>query len=246
MKFFLILLLAGCQIALGQVNSTGTAKKSSHSTMTSDTGRVVDIRERLVQLAMQNPNYEVADRSVTLAGYQIRIAKSQWLATISAQGNINEFTINPKSTGSTNGAANTIYYPKYNFGINIPFDIFTRIPNNVKMARQTYYIAEANKNEKYREIKEQVLTIYEDYLLAKATLEFQIQVTQDEYTLYKRAEKDYSDGIIKLEDFDKAYKGWTAEEITRLSALRNLNVIKLTLERVIGVRIDDLIKQTKP
>jgi outer membrane protein TolC len=246
MKRLLLLLAIASQMAYGQGSAPAQGKKTSPYRQSSDTGRTTDIRERLVQLAMQNPNYEVADRSAIMASYQIKIAKSQWLATMSAQGNINEFTINPHSEGSTNGVPNTIYYPRYNFGINIPFDIFSRVPNNVKMARQNYYIAEANKNEKYREIKEQVLTVYEDYLLAKATLEFQIQVTQDEYTLYKRAEKDYSDGIIKLEDFDKAYKGWTGEEVIRLTNLRNLNVIKLTLERIIGAKIDDVIQQTKP
>jgi outer membrane protein TolC len=195
---------------------------------------------------MQNPNYEIADRTVSIAGYQIRLAKSTWLATMSAQGNVNEFTIEPKTAGTTpEGTPIPNYYPKYNFGINIPFDILTRIPSNVKIARQNYYIAEAQKNERYRQIREEVLTVYEDYLLAKQTLEFQIQVTQDEYTLYKRAEKDYSDGIIKLEDFDKSYKSWTGEQIKKLTFQRNLNVIKLSLERITGVKIDDILQQTK-
>ena len=41
----------------------------------SDTGRMGDVRERLVQLALQNPLYEIADHNVTIAEYNIRPAK---------------------------------------------------------------------------------------------------------------------------------------------------------------------------
>ena len=41
---------------------------------------VIDIREKLVQLALQNPNYEVADRKVAIAGYQVKKAKGSWLS----------------------------------------------------------------------------------------------------------------------------------------------------------------------
>jgi len=246
MKLFLIVLLIACQFAFGQSKPPARGKQNSSYQLNNDTSKRMDIRERLVQLAMQNPNYEIADRTASIAAYQVRIAKSSWLALMNAQGNINEFTINPSSAGTNpNGTPIPNYYPKYNFGIGIPFDVFTRIPNNVKIARQNYYIAEAQKNERYRLIREEVLTVYEDYLLIKQTLEFQIQVTQDEYTLYKRAEKDYSDGIIKLEDFDKFYKNWTTEQIKKLTYQRNLNVIKLNLERITGTKIDDLLQQAQ-
>ena len=74
-----------------------------------------DVRERLVQLALQNPLYEIADHDVTIAEYNIRLAKTSWLSSISIAGNLNEFSIDPKAAGN-----NSYFYPRYNFGVSIP------------------------------------------------------------------------------------------------------------------------------
>ena len=131
-----------------------------------DSLRRFDIREKLVSLAMQNPVYEMADHASLAASYQINIAKSAYLGLFSAQANVNEFTISQHK--DVNGAVIPNYYPIYNFGVNIPFDIFTRTTNNVKIAKENYYMTTAAKNQKFREIKADVLTKYENYLLARA------------------------------------------------------------------------------
>jgi hypothetical protein len=64
-------------------------------------------------------------------------------------------------------------------------------------------------------------------------------------TLYKRAERDYPDGIIKLEDFDKTYKDWAMEQTKKLTYQRNLNISKIDIERIIGVKFDDVLAQMK-
>ncbi len=60
---------------------------------------------------MQNPVYEMADHAALAASYQINIAKSAYLGLLSAQGNINEFTI---SKPTYNGTQIPNYYPRYN------------------------------------------------------------------------------------------------------------------------------------
>ncbi len=136
---------------------------STYSTL-QDTGKVMDVREKLVDLAMQNPNYEIADRNVRIANDQLKKSKSSWLNNISAQGNLNEFSIHPP-VSATGQAVNL--YPRYNIGVTIPFDLFSAKSNDIKVARQQLGIAQAQKNERFREIKAQVLTLYEDYLLYK-------------------------------------------------------------------------------
>ncbi|HEY4147957.1 MAG TPA: hypothetical protein VGM41_03460, partial [Chitinophagaceae bacterium] len=54
------------------------SSSSTYSTL-QDTGKVTDVREKLVQLAMQNPNFEIADRNVSIANDQLRKSKSSWL-----------------------------------------------------------------------------------------------------------------------------------------------------------------------
>jgi outer membrane protein TolC len=244
MRKVMIFFVLSSNVAFGQVNPPKQFNTTSTYSLT-DTVRNFNIRERLVQLAMNNPSYEVSDRLTNVAAYQVRLMKGNWLSSISAQGNINEFTIDPKSAGG--GSATTGYnptiYPKYNFGISVPFDIITRNSNNVKIARENYLIAQAVKNDKFRQIKADVLTRYEDYLLARQKLELQIQITQEAYTSYQVAEDSFRKNLIKEDDYSKAYRNWVAEQITKLDLQRNLNVSKIDVERIIGVKLDDVLKE---
>lgn len=203
-----------------------------------DTGAVIDIREKLVQLALQNPNYEIADRNVAIANYQLKKSKGAWLSPIAAQGNLNEFSIKPPA--SINGQAVNLY-PRYNVGITIPFDLFSSKSNDIKVARQQLGIAQAQKNERFREIKAEVLGKYEDYILYKTKLEFQSQIVQDAESVYLQAEKDFSDGIIKQEDYNKAFKNRAQEKTILAEIVHSYNLSKIDLEKLIGVPIESVL-----
>ncbi|MEP6747134.1 MAG: TolC family protein [Bacteroidota bacterium] len=206
--------------------------------------QVIDIREKLVSLALQNPTYEIADRKVSIAGYQVKRAKGSWLSAIAVQGNLNEFAFKGATTGPNGVVTNpSTFYPKYNIGATIPFDLFSAKKNDIKIAKENYSIAQAEKNQHFREIKVQVLTIYEDYLLCQQRLDFQSQVTQDARTAYLASEKDFQEGAIKQDDYNKSYRGYTDEKLRQFEYQRNYNVIKLQLEAMIGVSVDDLMKK---
>jgi outer membrane protein TolC len=234
MRYFIVGLLLLSQIAGAQ-----TQKKDFRP----DTVRIMDIREKLVQLAMQNPSYEIADHAALASSYQIKIAKSAYLGLFSAQGNINEWTI--FGAPPQNGVNIPYYYPKYNFALNIPFDIFTRTTNSVKIAKQNYLISTAAKNEKFREIKADVLIKYENYLLARLLVEFQGKITQGEYATLKRAESDFGENLIKLDDVEKAQKNYINEQVKSLTLQRDLNLTKIEIEKVIGIKIEEVEKGFK-
>jgi outer membrane protein TolC len=241
-KKFLFILAAVCccMITVAQQpagNKNGSAATTYPVTRRPDTNKVVDIREKLVQLAMQNPTFEVTDRYVSVAKYQIKRAKGSWLNIISLQGNLNEFSITPPA----GVAAGSLLFPRYNVGASIPLDIFSQKSNDIKIAKQNLGIAEAQKNQKFREIKAEVLTKYEDYLMCKFKLEAQNQVTQDAYQVYMQAEKDFSDGFLKQEDYNKAVRLHQDEKIKSLELQRNFNVAKIDMEKLIGVPIESVL-----
>ncbi|HEX4849366.1 MAG TPA: TolC family protein, partial [Puia sp.] len=211
--------------------------------LSTDTNKVIDIRERLVQLALQNPTYEMADHQVALTEYQVQLAKGNWLGILVVAFNINEFTVNQITGSSSQGAQ--YFYPKYNIGLTIPMDLLSRQKNTVRIAKENYMIAHAQKNDRFRQIKAEVLTRYEDYLLDQQMLDLQLQVTQDAFTLYKRSEKDFQDGIVKLEEFNKSYESWASEQAKKLTLQRNVNVAKIEMERMIGVKLDEVLRQMK-
>jgi outer membrane protein TolC len=199
-----------------------------------DTVKVLDIREKLVTLAMQNPNYEVADRTVNKSLYELRKAKGSWLGQISAQANVNEFSLDKNNPAAT-------FYPRYNVSLNVPLDLFTSKTNDIKIARENYLIAEANRNDKYRLIRAQVLTLYEDYLMHKERLESQVRITQDEYTIFMSKERDFQDGIINQEEYTKFSKGYEESKLRKGEYQRNFNVSKYELERMIGMTLEEAL-----
>ena len=192
---------------------------------------------------MQNPTYEIVDHASQAASYQIKIAQSAYLGLFSAQANINEFTLTQKK--DNNGVVIPNYYPIYNLGVNIPFDIFTRTTNNVKIAEENYYMTTAAKNQKYREIKADVLTKYENYLLARQLVELQSRITQSEYATLKRAESDFGENLIKLDDVERAQKSYISEQVKSLTLQRDLNLSKIEIEKVIGIKIEEVERGVK-
>ena len=242
-KTYPLIILLYSTAALAQV-APANKKPEPITSIRRTADKAFDIREKLVQLALQNPNYEVVDRKVAIAGYQVKKAKGNWLSTVAVQGNLNEFAFKGETVGPNGVIYNpSTFYPKYNIGINLPFNLISDKKNDIKIAKENLSIAVAEKNQRFREIKVQVLTTYEDYLLFQQKLDFQSQVTQDARTAYLAAEKDFQEGAIKQEDYNKSYRGYTDEKIKQAEYLRNYNVIKLELEAMIGVSIDDLQKK---
>jgi outer membrane protein TolC len=216
------------------VTTVMLAQRNNSTYHSTDTAKVFDVREKLVQLALQNPNYEVADRSVNKSVYELNKAKGAWLGIAGASFNVNEFSIKPQA-----GVPN--FYPRYNLSLNVPLDLFTTKSNDVKIARENYLIAEANRNEKFRDIRAEVLTMYEDYLMYREKLESQIRIVQDEYTIYISKERDFQDGIINQEEYTKYTKSYEQSKLTRGEYQRNVNVAKIELERMIGVKLEEAL-----
>lgn len=211
------------------------ASSGNSTYLTADTTKKTDIREKLVQLAIQNPAYEVADRKVAIADQELSRTKNKILGQVIISGNLNEFSINPPKNGY-----NTLY-PRYNIGASLPLDLFITRSKDIRIAKENLGIAQAERNQRYRLIKAEVLTAYEDYLMAKQKLEFQSQITQDAFQEYKQQERDFSDGIIEQKEYNAGFKKWTEEQSKKIEFQRNLNVIKLNLEAMIGLPFDELV-----
>lgn len=227
--FAICLFLTTTTLAVAQVPNTPNSTYHRN-----DTAKVFDVREKLVQLAMQNPNYEVADRTVNKSLYELRKARGSWLGQVSVQGNVNELSLDKNNPAST-------FYPKYNISVNVPLDLFTSKPNDIKIARENYLIAEANRNDKYRLIRAEVLTLYEDYLMHKERLESQVRITQDEYTIFMSKERDFQDGIINQEEYTRFSKAYEETKLRKGEYQRNFNVSKYELERMIGMSLEEAL-----
>jgi outer membrane protein TolC len=120
-------------------------------------------------------------------------------------------------------------------------DLFFTRSNDIRIARENLGIAQAGKNQQFREIRALVLTSYEGYLMHLQKLMFQNQLTEDANTIFKQKEKDFSEGIIDEELYNRAYRAWTEEQSRKVELQHNVNVSKIDLERLIGVPLDTVI-----
>jgi outer membrane protein TolC len=229
---FTVLCLLYGGLLMAQVQPPRRLGSTYHTT--NDTSKLTDIRERLVQLAMQNPNFEIADRKVSIATYQLAKAKGDWLGAIQPGINLNPLTLQPKGEGNQ-------FLPLWNVTVAIPLNYYTQRKNDVRVARENLYIAEAEKNEKYRDVRLKVLTRYEDYLMYKEMLDLQIRVTQDAYLKFKQEEQNFKDDMVGVDEYNRAFALWKVQQDGRAQAQRNFNVSKLELEYMIGITIDELL-----
>lgn len=228
----LVVVFANQTVAFAQSGGkTGSTYLSAR-----DTSVILDIREKLVQLALQNPGFEIADRKINVAEFQLKKAKGDWLAAINANINLNEITINPS-------ANNQLFFPLWNVGVSVPLNYFSQNRYLNKIAKENVYIANAEKNEKYRMIRTKILTRYEDYLMYKEMLELQNRATQDAYLTYRQREGDFKDDIIAFDEYNKAFAIYKEQQDKRLKSQRDFNVSKLDIEEMIGISMDELLQQ---
>src|SRR5688572_11194324 len=107
----LVLLFVSVSLCFGLVAQTRSS--ANRSGINSDTSRFADIREKLVQLALQNPEFEIADRNVAIAQYQLKSAKGDWLSFVQPQININPTNIYPS-------VVDQMFFPIWNVAIALP------------------------------------------------------------------------------------------------------------------------------
>ncbi|HUX84281.1 MAG TPA: TolC family protein [Chitinophagaceae bacterium] len=197
--------------------------------------QVTDIREKLVELALQNPDNEIADLNIQTAGYELKSAKWAWLNEINVSGNLNEYSIQPQYSQYA------LLYPKYNFGVLIPLGSFGTKSMAVKEARNKVAVERANKENVLRQIRAETLTKYEDYIMYKQLYTLQVQRTDDANTNLGEAQKKFSNGEIPIEDFNQASDGYNAELVKKIMAFHDLEVARYALEKLIGTDLDSVM-----
>jgi len=197
--------------------------------------KVEDIREKLVELALQNPENEIANLDIQAAEYSLKKTKWEWLNYITIAGNLNEYSLRPSVS------QNSLLYPKYNFGLLVPLGSFGINAANVKLSRNKLAIARAMKDALYRQIRTETLTKYEDYLMYKQLYTLQVQLTDDANTALLESQKKFSNGEIPIEEYNNTTNLYNIELVKKITALHDLNVSIYALEKLIGVDLNTVL-----
>jgi outer membrane protein TolC len=196
-----------------------------------------DFAEKLVQLAWKNnPQNEVLRREMKISEYQVKKNAADWLDIIGVQANVNEFTLNPSA--DENNRAD--FYPRYNIRAAITLGMFVAIPINTKMDREQVAIANAQLDARKLEIRNIVMKTYNDYLLAEKIYKIQAQLFSDIENAHKILEQKFKNGETTFENYNTSQGSYSRASITLLGAETDYKNIKLDLEKLIGLTLEDV------
>jgi outer membrane protein TolC len=212
------------------------AKPSIRDSISPSFGRdTLDIREQLVNLAIQNSSQEIDDANIKIAEYNLRKAKNSWFDNITIAGNVNEFSL-------TNSTVAT-YFPRYNFGIQVPLGVFSRHTNDVKIAQQVVNINNIQRDQKVKALRREVLSRYETFLEKKDLLRIEKETVEEVKTTYIKAKVDYSNSTINLDKLTDTYRSYNDELQKVRTADKNYTIAYLELEELVGFHLKDLLTQ---
>lgn len=192
------------------------------------------VRNKLISLALKNPILQQAEANVQIAKINRVKANSTLLGAVSVGANINEFVFNNSAAAS--------FFPKYNIGLTVPLDLFSKSKSNKEIADQTITINEALKVQQTNAIKAEVLARYENYKEKKELVELQKISLENDLIAYQSAQKDYAEETIKLVEMNKLYQSYINEKAKLVSIERDLNVSIIQLEELIGVPLEEALE----
>lgn len=204
-----------------------------------DTGIILnseeDIKAQLMLYAINNAQNVAADANVRIAEIARRKANSSFLGSVSLGGNVNEFVIN------NSPAAN--FFPKYNFGLTIPLDMFAKNRAEKRTANEMIIINTAQKELIGEAVKAKILIRYENYKEKKELLELQRIVTDNDIAAYDKAQRDYKGDIITINDVNNIYKDLIISKSYLATREKDLNIAIIEIEEMIGVPLKTVLEK---
>lgn len=224
-----------CMVAfsLTALHGQKTAK-SANTSLQSDSL----IQEKLVELAMKGPLFSGSNHQNKINELQLKRARNAWTNLLTLSANYNDQTFS-KTAQTPNGTA--YVYPKYFFGLNIPIGTLLS-KTEIKSAKEQIEISKDNQAILSRNIRADILTKYKQYKNYEELIIMQSQVVDDEETAFLQAKEKFRNGGITIEAHNTAQKNYNDELAKRMSLQLQQDVLKLEIEKLIGVPLESVMQ----
>lgn len=210
-----------------------SAKAQTTSNFNFDSTSLVE--ERLVQLAWQGPEMQKISHQTKISEYQLKAAQNQWMNLLAFNVNYNEFTFQKN-------APTTYVYPRYNLGFTIPLGtLLSRTA--VKSAKENIEIGKDNTEQTKRDLREQVLKAYKEYLAYGQLIAIQSELLNDVKTQLAQTEEKFRNGTISLDLYNSAQKNNNLETASLINLKLQQDLKKLEVEKLIGVKLETVLKK---
>lgn len=195
--------------------------------------------EKLVQLAWRNdPNNTMIVKEASIAQYNLKQAQWNWLDYFSAQGNLNEFTINPGSDTNDRSA----FYPRYNFSVRVSFGTLATNALEVKKRRVQASINEDAIKARKIQVRALTLTRYAQYQLAEKKYKIQKETADQSDVNFKYIEQRFKDGQDDLQTYNNILERNTNQQLRLAELEAELRMAKYGVEELIGTKLENVPK----
>lgn len=240
--FTSILLLCSIALFAQKIDyNTVIIDKSADSVVLNAMG-LSPYEEKLVQLAWQNyPSSEIYTSKVRIAEKKISLEKFSWTDDVKASFNFNQRNIQQGLSSDPDEVGNN-FYPWYNFGIGVTVGSFVQTPIKTSIAKEELDIANASLNQHKLSIRAEVLRRYKDYQLKLELLKIRAQAVEDAYSTHLLITRDFEKGAATLEEFIKSAAAYNSTTEAKLIAEKNVQESKITLEEMIGIKVEEVGK----
>ncbi|MFT4155803.1 TolC family protein [Parafilimonas sp.] len=196
------------------------------------------IEDRLVRLALAQPQYKQTEGQNKILEYQLKKQRSNWLNLLSLSASYNDQTFAKPSNTST-----TAYvYPKYFFGVTIPIGLIVGNGTDIKITKASQEIAREQQMELAKSIKAEVLRNYKEYKANEKLLIIQNQVIDDAQISFMQVEQKFKNGTTSLDLYNEASKKYNDEAVKAVELQLKQDLVKVELERLIGMKLEDALK----
>jgi outer membrane protein TolC len=193
------------------------------------------IQARLVQLALEGPQYQSSGHKVNIAQSDLSRAKRSWLNLLAVSGSLNDQSFQTPAPGGYT-------YPKYFVGLTIPIGLFFSLGPQIQGARESVEVSKNIREETARSLKAEVLSKYKQYKNYEELLSLENTIVVDQQTAFAQTEKKFKDGTATIEQYNLANKLYSDEMTKKLNLQLSQDLIKLDIERLIGTNLDNVTK----
>jgi outer membrane protein TolC len=158
------------------------------------------------------------------------------LDNVQATFNMNQFTIDPSSDVLGRGA----FYPRYNISLRFGLGTLVSTPLQTKIANDNILISQHQINELKLGVRRAVLSNVEYLKEGYKIYRLRDRLKEDFLLLFKDAEKKFSNGEIKIDQYQQASQAYYARAEAVISASSNFNRSKMEVEALIGLKLEEV------
>lgn len=195
--------------------------------------------EKLVLLAWENdPESEVVRRNVNVAKYDVKLSGLEWLNLVSATGNLNEFNLDPQSDFNNRSQ----FFPRYNVSASISLGMLFTIPYSTRRSREELMIAESQVEKQRNILEAEVKRLYNSLMMEEKIFKLQAEMALDAENKLGLSEEKFRAGEITFEGYSEMRNSYSQSKISLYQAEASFKNAKITLEEIIGVKLEEVEK----